>query len=138
MRFFSSYKEAHETLSLPGSLQRGTIGTETTGISSLKLTANPKSLDRISRDWSRIYYVGRGKKKSPGEPLESQELKDQAAFQTSLRLKTPIPILVKLKPGVIVYPGDYQVVSIRRVPGVKEIEYYQITLVKVPESKDHR
>lgn len=132
MRFFSSYKEAHEALKLPGSWQRGTLGSKETGITSLKLTANPKSLDRISRDWSRIYYVGRGKKDSPGEPVKNQELEDQDAFQTSLQTQTPIPILVKVKTGFILHIGDYRVMSIRRVPGFKDVTYYQITLLRAP------
>lgn len=130
MRFFSSYKEAHELLKLPGSWQKGTQGNKETGITSLKLTANPKSLDRVTHDWNRIYYVGKGKKGSPGEPIESQEYEDQAAFQTSLRTENPIPILLKLKTGFIVYIGDYKVVSVRMAPGFR-IPYYQITLAKI-------
>ena len=72
MRFFASYKEAHEVLKLPGSWQRGTIGSKQTGLSSIKLTANEKSLDLISPDLKTVYYVGRGKKGSPGEPIQNQ------------------------------------------------------------------
>lgn len=128
MRFFSSYKQAHEVLKLPGSWQRGTQGNKETGITSLKLTANPKSLDRVTHDWSRIYYVGRGEKGSPGEPIESQTLQDQEAFQTSLERGNPIPILLKLKTGLVIYIGDYKVVAVRKVPGF-QVSYYQITLV---------
>ena len=134
MRYFSSYKEAHESLKLPGSWQRGTIGNKDTGITSLKLTANPKSLDRISSDWKRVYYVGRGKKASPGEPSVSQDRKDQEAFQTSLKTGNPIQILVKLKTGFVVALGEYRVKSIRRVPGFQEIDYYQILLVRIEHS----
>lgn len=131
MRYFSSYKEAHNALNLPGSWQRGTIGSKETGITSLKLTANPKSLDRISRDWNRIYYVGRGKKASPGEPSQSQDIQDQEAFQTSLKTGNPVQILVKLKTGFVIALGQYSVKSIRRVPGFFNIHYYQILLVRI-------
>ena len=134
MRYFSSYKEAHEALNLPGSWQRGTIGTKETGITSLKLTANPKSLDRISRDWKRVYYVGRGKKASPGEPSESQDIKDQEAFQTSLKTGNPVEILVKVKTGLVIALGQYRVQSIRRVPVFQDIDYYQILLVRIHHS----
>ena len=132
MRVFASYKQAHEALQIPGSWQRGTIGNAETGITSLKLTANPKSLDRISADLQHIYYVGKGKKASPGEPAESQAWEDQAAFRTSLRTKRPVAVMTKLKYGTVIYLGTYRVVSLRRVPGFKEIDYYQITLTRTP------
>jgi hypothetical protein len=128
MRYFSSYKEAHEQLHLPGSWQRGTQGNKETGITSLKLTANPKSLDKVSKDLTRIYYVGRGEKGSPGEPIESQRFEDQEAFQTSLKTQKPIPILVKVKTGLVIYLGNYKVIAVRRVPAFT-VSYYQITLV---------
>ena len=96
MEFFQSYKEAHEALRIPGSFQRGTIGSAETGILSLKLTENPKSLDRVSMDFERIYYVGIGKKSSQGEPAEDQTLDKQQPFFKSLRTQTPFPVLIKL------------------------------------------
>lgn len=129
MRFFASYKEAHEGLQLPGSWQRGTIGSEETGLSSIKLTANPNSFDKISSDLNTVYYVGKGKKGSPGEPVKSQDRVDQQVFYTSLRSKQPVAVLSKLKTGVVVFLGNYTVSSIRRVP-IKGIEYYQITLTR--------
>lgn len=127
MKFFSSYKEAHEELQLPGSWQRGTIGSASTGLSSIKLTANLKSLDRISPDLKTVYYVGRGKKGSPGEPVESQDAFDQEIFYRSLHSKNPVTILTKLKTGFVVLLGEYQVSSIRLVPQ-KGVQYYLITL----------
>lgn len=131
MRFFSSYKQAHEELNVPGSWQRGTIGTKETGITSIKLTANPKSFDRIANDLNTIYYVGRGKKSSPGEPAKNQEKDDQEAFVTSIRTGNPVFVFLKLKTGLVIYLGDYKVVSLRRVPGIQDIAYYQIKLVLV-------
>jgi hypothetical protein len=128
MKFYSSYKQAHEELQLPGSWQRGTIGSAATGLSSIKLTANPKSLDRISPDLKTVYYVGRGKKGSPGEPVKSQEHFDQEVFYRSLHTKNPVTVLAKLKTGIIVYLGEYKVSSIRLVPQ-KGLEYFLITLV---------
>ena len=128
MKFFTSYKEAHKQLQLPGSWQRGTIGNESTGLSSIKLTANHKSLDRISPDLKTVYYVGRGKKSSPGEPMESQDSFDQQVFYTSLHSRNPVTVLAKLKTGTVVYLGQYGVTSIRLV-GIKGIDYYQIKLV---------
>lgn len=127
MRFFRSYKEAHEELQLPGSWQRGTIGSKQSGLTSIKLTANPNSLDRISPDLKTVYYVGRGKKGSPGEPIESQDSMDQEVFYRSLHTKRPVAVLMKLKSGLVVYTGYYTVSSIRLVP-IKGIQYYQITL----------
>ncbi len=130
MRFFASYKEAHEVLKLPGSWQRGTIGSKQTGLSSIKLTANEKSLDRISPDLKTVYYVGRGKKGSPGEPIQNQDSFDQEVFFRSLHSKMPVAILAKVKTGFVVYLGTYRVVSVRPV-ALKDIEYYQIQLVLI-------
>lgn len=128
MKFFSSYKQAHEELQLPGSWQRGTIGSESTGLTSIKLTANPKSFDRISPDLKTVYYVGRGKKASPGEPVQSQDSFDQQVFYRSLHSKQPVAVLSKLKTGIVVFLGYFTVSSIRLVPQ-KGIQYYQIKLV---------
>jgi hypothetical protein len=128
MKFYSSYKQAHEDLQLPGSWQRGTIGNTKTGLSSIKLTANPKSLDRISPDLKTVYYVGRGKKGSPGEPVESQDVFDQQVFYRSYHTRNPVTVLLKLKTGIVVYLGHYIVSSIRQVPQ-KGLHYFQITLL---------
>ncbi len=128
MELFPSYKEAHEALQLPGSFQRGTIGNNKDGITSLKLTENPMSLDRISNDLKRIYYVGRGKKSSQGEPATNQSLADQEPFFVSLRTQRPIPILIKLKPGVVLFPGTYCVMKILPNLSPNKVLYYQIEL----------
>lgn len=137
MQFFDSYKQAHEVLKLPGSWQQGTIGSPHTGVSSIKLTANPKSFDRISKDLKTIYYVGRGKKASPGEPKQKQRHEDQEMFYTSLKSKHPVHVLVKNKQGFVLFLGLYQIVSVRKVPGFKEVGYYQIKLLAVDKSKDN-
>lgn len=129
--FFSTYKEAHETLEIPGSWQRGTQGTAKDGISSIKLTANQKSLDRISSDLSTIYYVGIGEKSSQGEPAKRQYLEDQAPFFTSKRLQNKIPVLIKLESGVVFYAGLYVVKKIYKRISPKAIQYYEIQFEQV-------
>ncbi len=136
MRVFDSYKDAHESLQLPGSWQQGTIGSAETGVSSIKLTANPKSLDRISKDLQTIYYVGRGEKASPGEPKTKQQQKDQGMFYTSLKTKDPVTVLVKVKPGTVYFLGLYTVMAVRKVPGFKDIDYFQIKLLAVNEGQN--
>lgn len=128
MKVFHSYKEAHKALHISGSFQRGTQGTAEKGITSLKLTYNPKSLDRLSLDLNEIYYVGIGKKSSQGEPAENQTREDQAPFFTSLRTQTPFPVLLKLKAGVVLYNGTYQVHSIHTKLSPQGFTYYQIEL----------
>ena len=128
MELFQSYKEAHEALRIPGSFQRGTIGSAETGILSLKLTENPKSLDRVSMDFERIYYVGIGKKSSQGEPAEDQTLDKQQPFFKSLRTQTPFPVLIKLKPGIVLYTGNYTVSSIHKKQSQRGFTYYQVHL----------
>lgn len=128
--FFSSYKEAHKALKIPGSWQRGTQGNKTTGISSLKMTNNPESLDLISDDLSLVFYVGIGKKSSQGEPAADQHLEDQAPFLTSKRLQNRIPILIKLQSGLVFYAGLFKVKAIRTQVSPKQFRYYQIVLTQ--------
>lgn len=126
MEVFQSYKEAHESLHIQGSYQKGTLASNE-GITSLKLTANPTSLDRISLDFNRIYYVGVGKKSSQGEPAVHQTKEDQEPFFRSLRTRSPFPVLVKVKPGTILYVGTYRVEAIRPRES-KGVRYYEIEL----------
>lgn len=126
--FFTSYKEAHEKLKLPGSWQRGTQGNKTDGITSLKMTNNPDSLDLISDDLSLIFYVGIGKKYSQGEPAANQEQEDQEPFFVSKAKQNPIPILIKIKADLIFYAGLYKVKAIRTQLSPKGYRYYQIVL----------
>jgi hypothetical protein len=124
--FFSSYKEAHEALKIPGSYQLGTQGNAEDGVSSIKLTENPRSLDRISRDFNTIYYVGIGKKSSQGEPDAHQIKTDQAPFFVSMKKQNPVPVLIKLGSGVVMYAGDYTVKRIYRRISPRAKHYYEI------------
>ena len=129
--FFHSYKEAHEKLHIKGSYQRGTIGNDEEGITSLKLTENPKSYDRIQNDLERIWYVGKGKKSSQGEPATNQHIEDQTPFFRSLELGNDIPILIKLKPFLVVFLGYYRVAQVRNKKTTKNIQYFEIELHRV-------
>jgi len=124
--FYSSYKDAHEALKIPGSYQQGTQGNPVEGISSIKLTENPRSLDRISRDFNTIYYVGIGEKSSQGEPSAHQIKEDQAPFFVSLKKQNPVPVLIKLSSGVVMYAGDYTVKRIYRRISPRAKHYYEI------------
>jgi hypothetical protein len=126
--FYTSYKEAHEKLKLPGSWQRGTQGNKTTGIRSLKMTNNPDSLDLISDDLSMVFYVGIGKKSSQGEPAANQTKEDQEPFFVSKQKQNPIPILIKLQSGLVYYAGLFKVKAIRTQVSPKGFRYYQIVL----------
>jgi hypothetical protein len=125
---FTSYKEAHEALEIPGSYQRGTQGSKDEGIISLKMTNNPNSLDKISDDLSTVFYVGIGKKSSQGEPSEDQTLEDQEPFFTSKAKQNPIPILIKLESGTVYYAGTFRVKAIRKQVSPKGFQYYEIVL----------
>jgi hypothetical protein len=125
---FTSYKEAHEALEIPGSYQRGTQGSKDEGIISLKMTNNPSSLDKISDDLSTVFYVGIGKKSSQGEPSEDQTLEDQEPFFTSKAKQNPIPILIKLESGKVYYAGTFRVKTIRKQVSPKGFQYYEIVL----------
>ena len=125
---FTSYKEAHEALKIPGSYQRGTQGSKDEGIISLKMTNNPSSLDKISDDLSTVFYVGIGKKSSQGEPSEDQTLEDQEPFFTSKAKQNPIPILIKLESGTVYYAGTFRVKTIRKQVSPKGFQYYEIIL----------
>lgn len=124
--FYSSYKEAHDALKLSGSYQRGTQGNKNEGITSIKITENPRSLDRISRDFNTIYYVGIGEKSSQGEPAEHQTKEDQVPFFVSLKKQNPVPVLIKLSSGVVMYAGDYKVKRIYKRISPRAKHYYEI------------
>ena len=126
--FFHSYKEAHQKLQIKGSYQRGTIGNDQEGITSLKLTENPKSYDRIQGDLRQIWYVGKGKKSSQGEPAIDQRQEEQTPFFRSLELGNEFPILMKLKPSLVVFLGYYRVVQVRKKKTLKNIHYFEIEL----------
>lgn len=126
--FFSSYKEAHQKLKIPGSWQRGTQGNKTTGITSLKMTSNPKSFDKISDDLSLVFYVGIGKKSSQGEPSVNQTKEDQEPFFVSKATQNRIPILIKLSEKYVYFAGYFQVKAIRQETTPKGIRYYEIIL----------
>ena len=128
--FFTSYKEAHETLKIPGSYQRGTQGTKTTGITSLKMTNNENSLDKISDDLSTVFYVGIGKKSSQGEPAVDQTKEDQEPFFVSKTKQNPIPILIKVDSGTVYYAGTFKVKAIRTQVSPKGFQYYEIVLLQ--------
>lgn len=128
--FFTSYKEAHETLGIPGSWQRGTQGNKTTGITSLKITNNPDSLDLISDDLTMVFYVGIGKKSSQGEPAANQRKEDQEPFFVSKSKQNPIPILIKLQSGLVYYAGLFKIKDIRTKHSSKGYLYYQILLLQ--------
>lgn len=125
--FFQSYKEAHEKMKIPGSYQRGTQWNKL-GITSLKMTNNPASLDLISDDLSMVFYVGIGKKSSQGEPATNQIREDQEPFYISKARQNPIPILIKLQSGLIYYAGEFKVKAIRTQVSPKGFRYYQIVL----------
>ncbi len=127
MLFFDSYKEAHEDLKIKGSYQRGTIGNPIDGVTSLKITENPKSFDRISKDLRHIWYVGKGKKSSQGEPAVNQIVEDQALFFKSLETQKDFPVLMKLHGDFVVYLGQYKVTKIEKKTKNK-VHYFQIEL----------
>jgi hypothetical protein len=128
--FFTSYKEAHEVLKIPGSWQRGTQGSKEGGITSLKMTNNENSLDKISDDLSTVFYVGIGKKSSQGEPSKDQRKEDQEPFFVSKAKQNPIPILIKLHSGSVYYAGTYKVKAIRTQVSPKGVHYYEIVLLQ--------
>ena len=128
--FFTSYKEAHEVLKIPGSYQRGTQGNKTTGITSLKMTNNENSLDKISDDLSTVFYVGIGKKSSQGEPSKDQAKEDQEPFFVSKANQNLIPILIKLESGTVFYAGTFKVKAIRTQVSPKGFQYYEIILLQ--------
>ena len=130
MTIYKTYKEAHEKLGIPGSYQRGTIGTSETGVQSLKITDHPDSYDRILENGKRILYVGKGNKPTPAHPVRNQELSNQDIFRTSIRTKTPFPVLHKSAPNHVELLGYYRVKSLKR--GLKEgVHFYYAEIKRI-------
>ncbi len=127
MVIYKTYKEAHEKLDIPGSYQRGTIGTAETGVQSLKITNHPDSYDRILENGKRILYVGKGNKISPAHPIKNQALSDQELFITSIRIKNNFPVLYKAAPNNVKLLGYYTVSGIKKSTK-KGINFYYAEL----------
>ena len=122
---FSSYKEAHEKLKIPGSYQRGTHGTAETGVQSLKITAHPDSYDKILDNGATIYYVGKGNKPTPAHPVRSQNTTQQDVFRKSIETGHKFPVLHKENSKVDLL-GYYKVVGLKRAQRNKVSFYYAV------------
>lgn len=122
---FSSYKEAHEKLKIPGSYQRGTRGTAETGVQSLKITAHPDSYDKILDNGATIYYVGKGNKPTPAHPIRNQNTTQQDVFRKSIETGHTFPVLHKENSKVKLL-GYYKVVGLKRAQRNKVSFYYAV------------
>lgn len=131
MTMFKSYKEAHERLGLEGSYQTGTIGDETNGLSSLKITDHVGSYDRITMNGKFVYYVGRGVKPSPGHPGANQLFHKQKLFYRSMELQNEFPILHKLKKGGVELLGRYTTKDVRKRVSDEGFSYFEVKLARV-------
>lgn len=129
-QIYKTYKEAHEKLGIPGSYQRGTIGTAETGVQSLKITADPDSYDQILENGKRILYVGRGNKPTPAHPVRNQDSSDQDIFRTSIRTKTPFPVLHKSGYNHVQLLGYYCVIALKQAQRDK-VKFYYAELERV-------
>ena len=129
-QIYRTYKEAHEKLGISGSYQSGTIGTSETGVQSLKITEHPNSYDQILENGKRILYVGKGNKTTPAHPILDQNSTKQDIFRTSIRTKTPFPILYKSSPNHVELLGNYIVKSIKKAQR-KGVNFYYAELERV-------
>jgi hypothetical protein len=125
---FKSYKEAHETLKIPGSYQRGTHGTAETGVTSLKITAHPDSYDKILDDGQTIYYVGKGNKLTPAHPVKSQNENKQEVFKKSIETQNKFPVLYKSGPNHVELLGYYRVNKLKKSRRDNVTFYYAILI----------
>uniref|UniRef100_A0A6C0DQZ8 YDG domain-containing protein n=1 Tax=viral metagenome TaxID=1070528 RepID=A0A6C0DQZ8_9ZZZZ len=125
---FVSYLEAHERLNLPGSYQDEINGSETAGITSLKLTDHADSYNQCTNLGRVIYYVGEGRRKSPGHPAGNQMENRQVAFRQSWHLQNLIPLLHKRSDGSVVLLGYYRVSGMRKRMGNEGFTYFEFEL----------
>lgn len=123
---FKSYKEAHEKLGIPGSYQKGTHGTDKTGVTSLKITVHPESYDKILYNGNTIYYVGKGNKPTPAHPTESQDSGEQGVFKTSIETQKRFPVLYKYGPQKVKLLGYYRVINLKKSRRGGVIFYYAV------------
>jgi hypothetical protein len=126
---YKSYKEAHKLLGIPGSYQRGTLGTPTTGVTSLKITAHKDSYDILDGS-NTIYYVGKGNKPTPAHPVKDQLSADQEVFRTSIRTQNIFPVLYKSAPNTVILLGYYKVEGLKKAVR-KGVEFYYAILRRV-------
>ena len=124
---FRSYQEAHERMSLPGSYQKE-INSDEIGITSLKLTDHADSYNRYTNGGRTIYYVGEGRRKSPGHPAGNQMQHRQEAFSKSWALQTSIPVLHKRSDNTVTLLGYYRVASMCKRLGNEGFTYFVFEL----------
>jgi hypothetical protein len=127
---FSSYKEAHEKLNIPGSYQRGTHGTAETGVTSLKITVHPDSYDKILDDGKTIYYVGKGNKPTPAHPVKTQDSAEQNVFRKSIETQRTFPVLYKFASHKVKLLGYYRVENLKKARR-GQVQFYYAVLKRV-------
>ena len=123
---FSSYKDAHEKLGIPGSYQRGTHGTAETGVTSLKITVHPDSYDKILDDGKTIYYVGKGNKPTPAHPTKTQNSDQQDVFRKSIETEKKFPVLYKFATHKVKLLGNYRVEGLKKARRGPVTFYYAV------------
>jgi hypothetical protein len=127
---FKSYKEAQEKLGIEGSYQKGTHGTEVTGVTSLKITVHPDSYDKILDDGNTILYVGKGNKPTPAHPIKSQLSDQQDVFRRSIETQKKFPVLYKFAPQKVKLLGYYRVINLKK-SRKGDVTFYYTVLKRV-------
>lgn len=125
---YASYLEAHERLNLPGSYQQEINGSKEEGLTSLKLTDHKGSYNRYTHSGRVIYYVGEGRRKSPGHPAGNQMENNQELFRQSWNLQNLIPMLHKRSDDTIVLLGYYRVSGMCKRMGHEGFTYFEFEL----------
>ena len=123
---YKTYKEAHESLGIPGSYQRGTHGTAETGVTSLKITVHPDSYDKIIDNGETIYYVGKGNKPTPAHPIKTQSAEEQYVFRKSIETQKKFPVLYKFELNKVKLLGYYRVTNLKKAKRGDVSFYYAI------------
>jgi len=131
---YDSYQDAHEQLGFSGSYQEEIIGSDLTGISSVKVTDHRDSYIQLRNGNRTIYYVGIGRTKSPGHPASNQNQRKQEPFRRSWALQNSFPVLHKRYDGTVEFLGNYRVVDIRKRLAYEGFAYFEIELRQVIEN----
>jgi len=129
MQSFQNFAEAHDALKITSN-PKELVSADATGITSLLIIYNSKSLNEANEDWSILHYVGKGKQKISGYPTLNQNELEQMPFYHSKLNANPFPVLFKAYNKRVYLLGQYTVLDIKKIMGWSGFTYFRVTLLK--------
>ena len=136
-RNFVNFEQAHQILKLPGAPEKWINGSDTEGVTSIKIRYAPGSYDRVVMEGKFVYCVGNGMKSSPGHPSANQLEYRQRIFYKSYILQNEIPVLYQTAIGGVKLLGFYKLNDVRKRVSDEGFSYFEMKLSRVGPPLEH-